>query len=320
MTNEDFNAQAQDSQGVDTPENISSEQPIRGYTEYRRNCDLQPHMTYPEGMKRICLVVEYNGAEFNGFQAQKAEVKSVQRTLEKAISSVADEPVTIVCAGRTDAGVHASYQVIHFDTLATRPSKAWSMGVNARLESGVSVQAVCEVDPSFHSRFSATYRTYRYVIYNKGARSATMAKMATWQKRPLDVDAMKAAAKYLVGEHDFSSFRASKCQAKTPVRSIEQIRFAETQQFIVLEVRANAFLYHMIRNIVGSLFVIGFGEKSPDWIESLLAAKDRSIAAPTAPSDGLYLVDVGYPSQYGLTNPSVGPVFLPENLDWESVL
>ncbi|MGI1678217.1 MAG: tRNA pseudouridine(38-40) synthase TruA [Cellvibrionaceae bacterium] len=273
-------------------------------------------MTYPEGMHRLCLTVEYNGSSFHGFQAQRSGVKNVQHELESALSSVADEKITVVCAGRTDAGVHASYQVVHFDTLADRPLKAWSLGANARMGAGVSIQLAKEVGPNFHARFSAHYRTYRYVIYNNNARSAILSKIATWQKRPLDVSAMRAAARYLVGEHDFSSFRASRCQAKTAVRTIERIRFAQSKDLIVLEVRANAFLHHMIRNIVGTLFAVGFGDKPSDWVDELLRMEDRKLAAATAPSDGLYLVDVGYPEEFGLPSHCLGPVFLPDQLSW----
>ncbi|MGH1469999.1 MAG: tRNA pseudouridine(38-40) synthase TruA [Cellvibrionaceae bacterium] len=290
-----------------------------GGQEFRRNRELRPEMTYPEGMRRICLTVEYNGSSFHGFQAQASGIKNVQHELESALSSVADENITIVCAGRTDAGVHASYQVIHFDTLAVRPLKAWSLGVNARMGAGVSIQSAYEVTPNFHSRFSALYRTYRYVIYNNSARSAILSKIATWEKRPLNVDAMKQAAKCLVGKHDFSAFRASRCQSKTPVRTIERIRFAESDQLIVLEVKANAFLHHMIRNIVGSLFAVGFGDKPSGWVGDLLALKDRRLAAATAPSDGLYLVDVGYPEEFGLPKHRLGPVFLPDQMVWVDV-
>jgi len=287
--------------------------------EYKRNCELRPGMIYPEGMQRLCLVVEYNGSHFHGFQAQSTDVKTVQHELQTALSSIADEPIVVVCAGRTDAGVHASYQVVHFDTFAVRPLKAWSMGANARMNHAVSIQSVINVPPTFHSRFSAHYRTYRYVIYNNNARSATLSKIATWQKRPLDVDAMKQAAKYLVGEHDFSSFRASRCQAKTPVRTIHRIRIAQAQNLIVLEVRANAFLHHMIRNIMGTLFTIGYGDKPVQWVSDILMEKDRRKATATAPGDGLYLVDVGYPEEFGMLPHSVGPVFLPDQLPWIDV-
>ncbi len=287
--------------------------------EYKRNCELRSGMVYPEGMQRLCLVVEYNGSNFHGFQAQSADVKTVQHELEAALSSIADESITVVCAGRTDAGVHASYQVVHFDTFAVRPLKAWSMGANARMSEGVSIQSAINVEPTFHSRFSAHSRTYRYIIYNNNARSAVLSKIATWQKRPLNVDVMKQAASYLVGKHDFSSFRASRCQAKTPVRTIQRIRIAQTKNLIVLEVKANAFLHHMIRNIMGTLFAIGFGEKPVQWMSEILTGMDRRKAAATAPSDGLYLVDVNYPEEFGMLPHTLGPVFLPDDLHWIDV-
>ncbi|MCW8193256.1 tRNA pseudouridine(38-40) synthase TruA [Proteobacteria bacterium 005FR1] len=283
---------------------------------YTRNCELKPGMEFPAGMQRIAACVEYNGALFHGFQAQKFEVDTVQKSLQSALSSVADEEITLVCAGRTDAGVHASAQIIHFDSLAARPLKAWSLGVNARLPQGVSIKWAQPVSPHFHARFSARARTYRYVIYNSPTRPALMREQVTWQKRPLDFEAMVRAGSFLVGEHDFSSFRASQCQARSPIREIHHLRFCRNRDLIIMEVRANAFLHHMVRNIAGVLMTVGCGDKPVQWVEAVLAARDRTQGGITAPSAGLYLVRVEYPDQFELPATESGPYFLPEELGW----
>lgn len=283
---------------------------------YSRNCELKPGMSFPEGMQRLCLRVEYNGALFHGFQAQKFAVATVQESLEAALSSVADEAITLVCAGRTDAGVHASAQIVHFDTLAKRPLKAWSLGVNARLPRGISVKWAHVVSDSFHARFSAMARTYRYVIYNDPTRPALMPEQVTWQKRPLNFAAMVKGASCLVGEHDFSSFRASQCQARSPVRHLQRLRFCRSRDLIIMEVRANAFLHHMVRNIAGVLMTIGCGDKPQQWAEEVLLARDRTQGGLTAPSAGLYLVKVDYNPEFQLPAGEPGPYFLPDALDW----
>lgn len=273
-------------------------------------------MTYPEGMQRICLAVEYRGASFQGFQAQAHTDNTVQHYLQQSLSSVADEAITVICAGRTDAGVHASGQIVHFDTLAQRPQKAWSLGVNARLPEGVAVQWAQAITPSFHARFSAQARTYRYVIYNAAARSPVLAQNVTWQKRPLNAEAMAQAAAYLWGEHDFSAFRAAQCQARNPVRTIEYLRVATFRRFIVLEVKANAFLHHMVRNIAGALMAVGAGDKPVEWLRDLRESRDRRLGAATASPHGLYLVKVNYPAQFQLPVMALGPEWLPEDLPW----
>lgn len=273
-------------------------------------------MTFPEGMQRLCLRVEYDGSLFHGFQAQKFAVETVQKSLEAALSSVADEAITLVCAGRTDAGVHASAQIVHFDTLAKRPLKAWSLGVNARLPQGVSIKWAQEVPPTFHARFSARARTYRYVIYNSPTRPALMRQQVTWQKRPLDFAAMVSGASCLAGEHDFSSFRASQCQARNPVRTMQRLRFCRNRDLIIMEVKANAFLHHMVRNIAGVLMTVGCGDKPVEWVESVLAARDRTQGGVTAASAGLYLVEVAYESPFSLPTDEPGPYFLPASLEW----
>lgn len=272
-------------------------------------------MAFPEGMQRLCLRVEYNGAHFHGFQAQKSAVDTVQQNLEAALTSVADEAITLVCAGRTDAGVHASSQIVHFDTVADRPLKAWSLGANARLPQGVSIKWAQVVPASFHARFSARARSYRYVIYNSPTRPALLREQVTWQKRPLDFAAMVEAASCLVGEHDFSSFRASQCQARNPVRRMQHLRFCRSRDLIIMEVKANAFLHHMVRNIAGVLMTVGCGDKRAQWVEDVLAARDRTQGGVTASPAGLYLVKVDYPDFQLPTEPP-GPYFLPETLDW----
>lgn len=283
---------------------------------YSRNCELKPGMTFPEGMQRLCLRVEYDGSLFHGFQAQTFAVDTVQKSLEAALSSVADEPITLVCAGRTDAGVHASAQIVHFDTLAKRPLKAWSLGVNARLPQGVSVKWAQAVPATFHARFSARARTYRYVIYNSPTRPAIMRQQLTWQKRSLNFAAMVGGASCLVGEHDFSSFRASQCQARNPVRHLHGLRFCRCRDLIIMEVKANAFLHHMVRNIAGVLMTVGCGDKPVEWVEQVLAARDRTQGGVTAASAGLYLVQVDYDSEFPLPVDEPGPCFLPETLEW----
>ncbi|MGQ9424715.1 tRNA pseudouridine(38-40) synthase TruA [Gilvimarinus sp. F26214L] len=283
---------------------------------YTRNCELKPGMMFPEGMRRVCLCVEYNGAQFHGFQAQKFAVDTVQKSLQAALSSVADEPITLVCAGRTDAGVHASSQIVHFDTLAERPLKAWSLGVNARLPQGVSVRWAREIGPEFHARFSAVARSYRYIVYNSPTRPALMRDQVTWQKRPMNFERMVEAARCLVGEHDFSSFRASQCQARSPVRHLQRLRFARTRELMVVELRANAFLHHMVRNIMGVLMTVACGDKPAEWVAQVLEARDRTQGGVTAPAAGLYLVRVEYPEAFDLPAGEGGPYFLPETLTW----
>lgn len=285
-------------------------------TTYRRNCELKEGMEFPAGMQRWALCVEYNGALFHGFQAQNFDVETVQRSLERALSSVADEKITLVCAGRTDAGVHASAQIVHFDTLAQRPSKAWVLGVNARLPAGVAVKWAQQGSPHFHARFSAQARRYRYIIYNSPTRPALLWDQLTWQKRPLDYGKMVEAAAPLVGEHDFTSFRAAQCQAHHPVRHVHYIRFARYRQLIILEIKANAFLHHMVRNIAGVLMAVGCGDKPVSWVQEVLDARDRTRGGATAPGAGLYLVAVDYPEHFGLPKVEAGPLFLPESFDW----
>lgn len=262
------------------------------------------------GVSRIALGIEYKGACYRGWQRQEDGVPSVQATLEKALSQVAAEPVSVICAGRTDAGVHASGQVVHFDTRVERPLKAWIMGGNANLPADISVTWAKVMPADFHARFKAVARRYRYVIYNDQIRPAHMAKEVTWNHRPLDVARMREAAAYLVGSHDFTSFRAVQCQAKSPVKTVHHLEVIEHGRFIVIDVRANAFLHHMVRNFAGGLMTVGAGEREPCWVGEVLAARDRRAGGVTAHPYGLYLVQVEYPQAYELPPRYVGPHFL----------
>lgn len=281
---------------------------------YTRSGEVVADTLWPEGMHRIALGIEYKGTDYHGFQVQPNGVKTVQQALEKALSRIADEPISLVCAGRTDAGVHATNQVIHFDTLAVRPEKAWLRGTRPHLPDSVSVRWAKEVVPQFHARFSAHNRTYRYLLTDARTPSGLLHDQVTWSSRPLSVELMRAAAAYLVGQHDFTSFRATQCQAKSPVRRIEYLHIVRRGDLIVLEVQANAFLHHMVRNIVGVLMAVGAGDKPPEWVANVLAARDRSAGGVTAKPFGLYLVGVEYPATFGLPKASPGPLYFPEPL------
>ncbi|NRQ43858.1 tRNA pseudouridine(38-40) synthase TruA [Rheinheimera sp. YQF-2] len=260
---------------------------------------------------RIALGIEYDGSAFYGWQRQR-EVNSVQQELEIALASVANQPVELSCAGRTDAGVHATGQVVHFDTSAVRDSKAWIMGTNTRLPDAIAVRWAQPVADDFHARFSATARRYRYIIYNHKYRPAILRAGLSHYHQTLDIELMQQAAPLLLGEQDFSSFRAMQCQSKTPFRNIHHLTIERRGDFIVLDIKANAFLHHMVRNITGSLLEVGMKNRPPEWIGEVLAAKDRSLAAATAKPGGLYLVDVDYPAQFGLPKVAPGPLFLPD--------
>lgn len=262
------------------------------------------------GNGRVALAFEYDGRDFHGWQLQKSGVRSVEAELQKAVSKVANHPVELVCAGRTDAGVHSSYQIAHFETASVRPLRSWVMGINTALPYDVSVHWAGNAVGDFHARFSAIYRRYRYVIYNYPVRPGIQRGQVSWIYRPLDAAQMHTAAQALVGEHDFSSFRAAGCQSRTPVRFLEQITVSRKGDFVVIDVQANAFVHHMVRNIAGALIAVGAGEQPPGWIAEVLAAKDRTLAGVTAPPHGLYLVDVGYPDGFGIPGAEVGPGFL----------
>ena len=246
---------------------------------------------------KIAAAVEYCGTQFHGWQRLK-QARSVQQTVEEAISSVANHQINVICAGRTDAGVHALYQVIHFETHAEREMHSWVFGSNANLPSDVSILWAKEADSDFHARFSAKSRTYEYLILNRPARSGVFGSMVSWEYHPLDVELMNEAAQHLVGEHDFSSYRAQGCQAHSPVRIVHSLKVERYEDYVSIRIRANAFLYHMVRNVSGVLMAIGSGKKQSDWAKQVLDAKDRSIAGVTAPAAGLYLSDIEYPEHF----------------------
>lgn len=256
---------------------------------------------------RIALGIEYNGAELYGWQAQE-NLSTVQGHIESALTKIADEPIKLICAGRTDAGVHATGQVVHFDTGVVRDDRAWTLGVNAYLPPSIAVRWMKKVDETFHARFSATARRYRYIIYNYPLRSANLASKVTVYYRPLDITRMQCAAQHLIGEHDFSSFRAAQCEAKTPTRNIQELIISRQGDFVIIEIQANAFLHHMVRNITGVLMMVGSGRQEPDWVLEVLHSKDRRAAADTAFAHGLYLTKVVYPEKYAL--PSQNDTFL----------
>lgn len=263
-------------------------------------------------MKRIALGIEYDGSRFHGWQSQ-SEVPSIQVALEKALSKVAAHPIAITAAGRTDAGVHATAQVIHFDTKALRPDIAWVMGTNALLTQDIRVLWSKEVEATFDARRSATLRRYRYLLYNHPIRPSLLKGQVGWYYKKLNRDAMQEASQYWLGEQDFSSFRASGCQAKSPNRCLKEISVRNRDDLFIIDVAANAFLHHMVRNMVGSLMMIGTGFKAPIWAKEILLAKDRRLAGYTASPNGLYLVAVEYPEQFDLpkVNPeNVGPWFI----------
>lgn len=250
-------------------------------------------------MFRLAVGIEYDGAAYAGWQTQAA-APGIQDVVERALAAIADAPVELVGAGRTDAGVHARSQVAHFDTDSSRGMRNWTLGANTRLPADIAVRWVREVPPHFHARYSAVSRTYRYVILNTPTRSALGAARATWVHRPLHIEPMRQAAALLLGEHDFSAFRAASCQAKSAVRRLSELDVARHGDAVVITVTANAFLHHMVRNLAGLLVTIGQGEVPPEHAAELLAARDRTRAPATAPADGLYLWNVSYPVEFGL--------------------
>jgi tRNA pseudouridine38-40 synthase len=251
-------------------------------------------------MKRIALGIEYNGSQFNGYQLQSAGTRTVQGELEKALSTVANEPVRLTCAGRTDTGVHATGQVVHFDTPVQRELKAWMLGGNTNLPRDIAIHWVREVGEDFSARFSAVSRSYRYILFNRKIRSAVFQHNVSWSFEPLDATKMNGAAQTLLGEHDFSAFRSSQCQAKHAVREMQAISVKRESDYVILDIKANAFLHHMVRNIMGSLMVIGRGEQPVDWLQLVLQGQDRKKAGITAQAAGLYLINVEYPPEHGL--------------------
>lgn len=248
-------------------------------------------------MIRVALGIEYDGSHFKGWQTQHG-VRTVQETLEKALSKVADQPISVVCAGRTDSGVHGLEQVVHFDTTAQRLSRSWVFGTNCYLPDDANVLWATPIDSSFHARFSAIQRHYRYIILNRSVRSAVHAKRMTWFYPPLEITKMQEAAQFLIGEHDFSSFRAQACQSKTPIRNLTRLEVSRHGEQVWIEVSANAFLQHMVRNIAGVLMTIGTGKENPIWAKQVLESCNRTKGGITAPPDGLYLQAVDYKDNF----------------------
>ena len=242
---------------------------------------------------RIALGLEYDGSGFHGWQSQ-AGGGTVQDALEAALAAVAAEPVRAICAGRTDAGVHALEQGVHCDTAAQRPDSAWVRGVNAHLPPAVAVRWAQPVGDEFHARFSARGRRYRYVLLNRAQRPGVLAGRVGWDHHPLDEQAMALAAERLLGEHDFSVFRSAECQAKSPVKALRRADVARRGEFVVFEFEASAFLHHMVRNMVGALVYVGKGAQAPGWIDELIAGRDRAAAPPTFAAAGLYFAGVDY--------------------------
>ncbi len=249
---------------------------------------------------RIALGIEYDGSDFSGWQSQPSGVRAIQPLVEAALTRVAAHPISVHCAGRTDAGVHATYQVIHFETQAQRSARAWILGANANLPRDVSVIWALPVPDNFHARFSARARSYDYLLSHRRTRPSLWHGKLSWECRPLNVEAMVEASRCLLGEHDFTSFRAQGCQAKHPIRTLYRLDVVTVEACLVFRVEANAFLQHMVRNLVGTLLEIGRGKRPAAWAGEVLAARDRRLAGVTAPPDGLYLTGVRYPEEYRL--------------------
>lgn len=261
---------------------------------------------------RIAIGIEYDGSNYHGWQRQK-DHQTIQSVVEKAVSQVANEPVSIVCAGRTDSGVHALEQVAHFDSEAKRDTQAWLMGTNAYLPEDIRIIWAKKLNADFHARTSAIARFYRYTILNRSVASALLKKQVTWHPRPLDVHKMQEAANFLIGSHDFSSFRAQACQSRSPFRTMYFINVQRKGDTINIVVSANAFLHHMVRNIAGVLIDVGNGKNEPEWVAEILAMRNRKDAGVTAPPYGLYLGSIFYPECFGIPK---NPVFdqLPDGI------
>jgi len=251
-------------------------------------------------IQRIALGVEYDGHGFSGWQAQKEGVVTVQGTVEAALSKVANESIRVICAGRTDTGVHAAEQVVHFETEVERKNRSWVYGANANLPDDVCILWAKPVSSEFHARFSARRRRYQYVIFNRQIRPTYLAYRTTWEYRSLDEGRMQQAANYLIGKHDFNAYRAISCQANSPVREVYGLKVTRKNEFIFIDIEANAFLHHMVRNIAGVLMDIGAGKCEPVWAQEILDTKDRTQGGMTAPSAGLYLTGVSYEDGFDL--------------------
>lgn len=267
--------------------------------------------TVLEAGTRIALCVEYCGRDYHGWQRQSGTGLTVQGVLEAALSEIAHADIIVACAGRTDARVHATGQVVSFESASPRSLKAWYLGTNSILPRTIRVRWAEAVPSDFHARFSALSRRYRYIWHTAPTPSTSLLGQVTWLRDHLDITAMNTAAQALVGEQDFSAFQAASCQSPTPFRNVSSVSVSQAGQFTVLDITANAFLHHMVRNIAGSLAEVGKQAQQVDWIRDLLLGRDRTQAAATAVSDGLYLVEVAYPDHYGLPRVDSGPAFLP---------
>ena len=252
---------------------------------------------------RIAVGLEYLGSNFHGWQIQSHDPNTIQARVESALSTIAGEEIKTICAGRTDAGVHALDQVVHFDTSVNRPLRAWVRGANRFLPDDIAIQWAQDVSDDFHARYSAEWRKYQYWIQTSKVRFAVMGQTRTRVYYPLDAQLMQAGADCLLGEQDFTSFRAQDCQAKTPNRCVLECVVQSQGECVVLEIKANAFLKHMVRNIVGTLLMVGQKKRPPEWVAEVLSEKNRAAAGPTAPATGLFLTEVSYPDQYGLSKP-----------------
>ncbi len=262
---------------------------------------------------RIALGLEYDGSRFLGWQTQPGG-QTVQDCLEGALSAIADSPIAVVCAGRTDRGVHAREQVVHFDTDSARPLSAWVRGANALLPESVAVLWATQASEDFHARYSATMRTYRYVLLNRSVRPGLAARHVGWYHRPLDLDRMREASAALIGQHDFSAFRSSECQARSPVRTLYACDIEENDRRFDFVLRANAFLHHMVRNIVGTLIYVGKGKYPTTWPGRVLASGRRAEAAPTFSAEGLYLENVTYAEHWNLPQATPRRLVVPAEL------
>jgi tRNA pseudouridine38-40 synthase len=262
-------------------------------------------------MNRIAACIEYDGTNYSGWQRQGHIHTTVQEFVETALSFVANQRIAAQCAGRTDKGVHATQQILHFDTDVERNMRSWVLGANTNLPDDISVRWVKPVENEFHARFKAVSREYHYVINNSPlSNSALNRTRATWDYRQLDVERMQLAGNLLLGEHDFTSFRAAECQSKTPIKTLHRLEFERKQNFIVMAIEANAFLHHMVRNIMGVLMAIGTEEKPVSWVTDVLQARDRRAGGVTAPANGLYLTRVTYPKEYNIPDDRSGIILL----------
>jgi tRNA pseudouridine38-40 synthase len=255
--------------------------------------------------QRYVLGLEYDGSQFHGWQSQTSG-RGVQDAVEAALAAIAGDPVRVHCSGRTDTGVHALQQIVHFDTTVARPDSAWVRGVNAHLPAGIAVRWARPIGVDFHARFSARSRSYRYVLLNRTSRPGLQAHRVGWYHRPLVVADMVAATKLLLGTHDFSAFRSSQCQAKSPVKTLVRFDLTSTADLLVFDLEANGFLHHMVRNLIGTLVQIGNGSRPRQWIGELLATRDRRLAAPTFSAAGLYFLGPRYDPAFGLPTVDAG--------------